>query len=226
MPSPTSVEGGTVLRLVTAVLAALALAPTAGAENVRFSTFNASLEPIGCRPADRRSLDAGQPAGPERGRDDPAGPAGRAPHQRVRLRRRRDRARALPGQLPLGLAERRRADRLSVPLRRRVEHRHPVRLRPEQQRRDRRRRTTPTASGPTRASSGWRSTPGTHRPHRDPHLPALPLAGHAGRAAPGRPGDAGADGLVLAGGARGLPALVEEPLGSADRDRRPGRCTS
>ncbi len=31
------------LRLVTAVLAALALAPTAGAENVRFSTFNASL---------------------------------------------------------------------------------------------------------------------------------------------------------------------------------------
>ena len=31
------------LRLVTAVLAALALAPTAGADNVRFSTFNASL---------------------------------------------------------------------------------------------------------------------------------------------------------------------------------------
>ena len=45
----------------------------------------------------------------------------------------------------------------------------------------------------------------------DPDVPELPLEGHARLAA--------ADGLVLAGGAGDLPAVVEEPLGRADQGR-------
>ena len=86
-------------------------------------------------PADRGPVHAHQPAGGERRRDHPARTAGRRPDQRVRLRRRRHRAPALPGQLPLDLAQRRGADPLPLPLLRRVEHRHPVRLRPQQRRR-------------------------------------------------------------------------------------------
>ena len=58
---------------------------------------------------------------------------------------------------------------------------------------------------------------------RGPHVPDVPLEGHAGRAAARRPGTAGAGGLVLAGRARRLPALLEEPLGPADPDRREDR---
>ena len=97
-------------------------------------------------------------------RDHPARPSRRAADQRVRLRRATTRWPGVPGQLPVDVAERRRADRLPARVRRTIEHRHPVRLRPEQQRLD---RTTPgasvtattrSASAPSRASSGWRST--------------------------------------------------------------------
>ena len=180
-------------------------------------------ESIGGRSADHRSLDAGEPAGPERGGDDPARPAGRAPDQRVRLRRGRDRAQALPGQLPLDLAERRRADRLPVPLRGRVEHRHPVRVRLQQQRHPRRsgrRLRLRGLPGPVRHG---RLLEVSDRPDRDPDVPEVPLEGHARREASRQPGHAGARGLVLAGRAERLPALLEEPLGPADSDRRLGR---
>ena len=100
---------------------------------VRFSTFNASLNRIDRRPAGHRPVHAGQRAGQQRGRDDPAGAPRRAADQRVRLRARG--RRPVPRQLPRGRAQRRRADRLPLRLHRAVQHRRPERLRPQQQRR-------------------------------------------------------------------------------------------
>ena len=93
--------------------------------------------------------------------------------------------------------------------------------------------TTPGAPGYGDDALGFGAFPGQFgmvvysqlpdRPARRPHVPELPVEGHAGRAAARRPGHPGARRLVLAGGARGRPAVVEEPLGRADRDRPPHR---
>ena len=214
-------------RFVLTVLAALSLAPAAAATppnaDVRFATFNAVAQPQLCRPVRLGHLDAQQRAGEERGRDDPAGPAGRAADQRVRLRRGGQRPSPVPGQLSLDRSERRRADLLPVSLRGRVEHRHPVRFRPEQQRRRRR----------ARRRLRLRLLPGSvrdgglldvsDRPDRHPNVPEVPLEGHAGATPPGRSRDAGAGRLVLARRAERVPALLEEPLGSARPRRRQGR---
>ena len=201
------------LRLVTVALAALALAPTAGADPVRFATFNASLNRNRAgqlitdlsTPGNLQARDAAEMI--ER-------PAGRPPDQRVRLRRGRDRPQPLPAKLPLGLPERRRADHLPLPLPGPVEHRHPVRLRPQQQRRSAD-RTTPRLRllpRPVRMAVYSRypiDTTGS-APSR------IPLEGHARRHAARRSEHAGACGLVLAGRAERLPALVQKPLGPAD----------
>ncbi len=210
------------LRLVTAVLAALALAPTAGAENVRFSTFNASLNRSA---AGQLITDLSTPANQQ---------ARNAAETIQRVR---------PDVLLInefdydaaGTAlELFQDNYLSVSQNGAAPIVYPYRFAAES--------NTGIPSGFDLNNNGvigggddafgFGAYPGQFGmavysrypidPTRDPHLPALPLEGHAGRAAPGRPGDAGADGLVLARGARGLPALVEEPLGSADRDRQPG----
>ena len=120
--------------------------------------------------------------------------------------------RPVPAQLPVGVAQRLDPDLVPVRVHRAVQHRRPVRPRPQQRRHRRRRRTTRTASASSPASSGWRSTRASRSTTRDPHLPALPLGGHAGRADPA--------GLVHPGGAGRGPAVQQVALGRADRDRR------
>ena len=221
------------IALIASLAAALVLAPAAVADGGKgwrqarrrsLRHLQRLAQPQRRGPADRGPVDAEQPAGEERRRDDPARPARRRPDQRVRLRRRRRRAAALPGQLPLDLAERRGADPLPVPLLGRVEHRHPVRLRPEQQRRRSAGRTTRTASvlpGPVRDGrllDATRSTrPGSGRSRSSSGRTCRE------RKLPDDPATPGAEGLVLAGRAGRLPALLEEPLGPADPDRRQGR---
>ena len=108
------------IALIASLAAALVLAPAASPTAARAAAsrrralrhLQRLAQPQRRGTADRRPVDAEQPAGEERRRDDPARSAGRGPDQRVRLRRRRRRAAALPGQLPLDLAERRRADPL------------------------------------------------------------------------------------------------------------------
>ena len=83
------------------------------------------------------------------------------------------------------------ADRLPVLLHRAVEHRHPVGLRPRQQRgTDRRPATTRSASASSPASSAWWSSRSTRSTRRRAHVPELPVEGHAGRPAARRPGHA------------------------------------
>ena len=93
--------------------------------------------PLGAaQPAVGRHRPAGPPpAGRQRGRDHPAHPTRRPADQRVRLRRGRCRRRPLPAELPRREPDRRRADHLPVPVRRPVEHRHPVGVQPRQRRR-------------------------------------------------------------------------------------------
>ena len=193
---------------------------------VRFATFNASLN----RGTEGQLVDgpvrAGQRAGVRRRGDDPARRRGRHPGQRVRLRAGRRGGRAVPRQLPRGRPERGRTGRLPLLLRRAVQHRHPERLRPQQQRRG----GAPGTQAGGDDSFGFGLLPGPVRhgrllqvPHRDrrgPHLPALPLEGHAGRAAARRPGDPRAGRLVLPRGARRLPPLVEVALGRPDQAAR------
>ena len=159
----------------------------------------------------------GQRAGEDGRGDHPAQPARRAAGQRVRLRRGRRGGRAVPRQLPRGLAERRPPGALPLLLRGGVQHRHPQRLRPQQQRHDRRRRRRVRLRrlpGPVR-DGGLLEVPHRLPPH--PDLPALPLEGHARRDAARRPGHARAGRLVLPRGAGRLPALQQVPLGPADR---------
>ena len=217
------------LTLLLVVGLLLGVAPmTATAKNsktVRFATFNASLNrnAAGQLAADLSTPDNAQAA--DGRRDHPAHPARRAADQRVRLRP--GGRGPVPGQLPGGAAERRRADRLPLPLHRAVQHRHPVAASTST--------TTASIGGPDDAFGfGVLPRPVRHgrllastRSTRDgPHLPAVPLEGHARRAAARRPGDAGAGRLVLPRGARRLPAVVEEPLGPADPRSAARPCTS
>ena len=190
------------------------------AKEVRFATFNASLNrtAAGQLVTDLSTPDNAQAQ--DGRRDHPAQPARRAAGQRVRLRRGRRGRRAVPRQLPRGLAERRPPGR-----------------------------TTPTTScaesntgipsgfdlnnngtvGGGDDAFGFGAYPGQfghggllevpHRLPAHPDLPALPLEGHAGRDAARRPGHARAGRLVLARGARRLPAVQQVPLGPADPDR-------
>ena len=195
------------------------------AKEVRFATFNASLN-RGARRAGRPTSSTPDNAqAQDGGRDHPAQPARRAAGQRVRLRRRRRGGRAVPRQLPRGR-------RRTAPARshypyyyvRRVQHRHPQRLRPQQQRRRRR---------PADDAFGFGFFPGQFGmvvyskypidTDAGPHLPALPLEGHARRDAARRPRHARARRLVLRRGARRLPALQQVALGPADPDRRRDR---
>ena len=131
------------LLVSVAVLALAAVAPaSAGREaDVRFATFNASLN------RSEAGQLAAQLAAP--GVDDVYRRQIRNVAeviQRVRpdvlLINEFDydngRRRSLPEQLPRGLAERRRADPLPLRVRRAVQHRHPLRERPRQQRLGRR----------------------------------------------------------------------------------------
>ena len=215
------------IRLVTVALAALALVPAAAATppdaDVRFATFNASLN---------RNL-AGQFVSDISTPNNVQAKNAAETIQRVRpdvllinefdFDAAGDGAPPLPGQLPLDRPERRSADLLPVPLHGRVEHRHSVRLRPEQQRRRRRagrRFRLRLLPGPVR-NGGLLDV--SDRRHGHPHLPEVPLEGHARRPAPGRSRHAGTGRLVLARRAERVPALLEEPLGPADPGREQGR---
>ena len=100
---------------------------------------------------------------------------------------RRRGGRAVPRQLPRGRPERRRTGRLPLLLRRAVQHGHPDRLRPQQQRR----RGRPRHQAGGDDAFGFGLFPGQYgmvvyskypiADRRRPHLPALPLEGHAGR---------------------------------------------
>ena len=134
--------------------------------------------------------------------------------QRVRLRPRG--GPAVRRELPRRLAERRAGAALPVPVRRAVEHRRPVRVRPEQQRRRRhdagrrrlRRRLVRVRPVPGPVRDG-RLLEVPDRPPRGAHVPAVQVAGHARQPAARR--------LLLARGAGGPAAVVEEPLGRADQ---------
>ena len=132
---------------------------------VRFATFNASLN-AALRASWSRDLSApgnAQAAGAaetiQRAR------RGRHPRQRVRLRRaaRQPSCSATTTSRCARTAPHRR---LPLLLRRAVQHRHPERVRPQQQRRDRvaRAATTPSASACSRASTAWSSTRSTRSP--------------------------------------------------------------
>ena len=163
------------------------------------------------RSAHQRPVDPGQRTGRQRRRDHPARTTRRPARERVRLRRGRDRAAAVPGQLPVGLAQWFGADLVRLPVHRSVEHRHPVRLRPQQRRDHRRtgRRVRLRVLPGSVRDGGLLELP--DRGEQDQDVPEVPLEGHAGVAA--------ADRLVLARGAGDLPAVVEEPLGRADQGR-------
>ena len=168
-------------------------------------------------------------AAAQRRRDHPARAARRPAGQRVRLRRRTSRPRELfQRQLPRGrrsTAPSRSTIRYRV--RRAVEHRHRVGLRPRQRRPGRdharhaaRTATTRSASASSRASSAWsvfsklpdrlptRRAPSSTSCGRTCRAPCCPTT----RRPPRRR-------LVLARRARRLPAVVEVPLGRADRGR-------
>ncbi len=176
-------------------------------------------QPVLRRSAGDESLHTEQPAGEERRGDDPALPAGRSPDQRVRLlgREPATAGRPLPRQLPRGLAERRRADRVPVLVHRAVEHGHPLRLRPEQLRRN---RLDPVGARVRRRRLRVRRVPGEvrdgrvlqvpDRRARRADVPALPVDGHAGQP--------DADAVLLARRGGDLPPLVEEPLGPTDHN--------
>ena len=159
---------------------------------VRFATFNASLNrgTAGQLVADLST--PGNAQARRRRGDDPARRRGRHPRQRVRLRRGRRGGRAVPRQLPRGGPERRRTGRLPLLLRRAVQHRDPERLRPQQQRRRRWRRRRVRLRPVPRPVRHGRLLEVPDRRRRRPDLPALPVEGHAGRAAARRPGHAAA----------------------------------
>ena len=132
---------GAVLALVLVAAAATAAPPQA---DVRFATFNASLNRGSAglltahlsRPDRRRPV---PPAGEERRGSGAADSTRRLARRRVRSVEQRCRESRpggfLPRQLPRGLAERRAADRLPVRVHRAVEHRGCERQGPRQQRR-------------------------------------------------------------------------------------------
>ena len=178
-----------------------------------------------CGPGPHRPVQSWQRPGCCGRRDHPARPTRRAADQRVRLRRDDALAEAFQDNYLSMLARTaptRSTTRTCSSPRRTRGSRPGFDLNNNGVVGGRRRRRSASAS--SRASSGWpssRSTRSTARP--GPDLPALPVEGHAGRAAPRRPGHAGAGRLVLARGAGDLPAVVQEPLGPADRDRRRDR---
>ena len=190
---------------------------------VRFATFNASLNRVVAGRAHHRPLDPGNVQAAQRRRDHPARPPRRPADQRVRLRRgRHARCELFQRQLPRG---RRRtgaaADRLPLPLHRAVEHRASRRGFDLNNNggRDHARRagtaTTPSASASSPASSAWPSTQVPDRRRRR-SARSRSSCGRTCRARccpTTRPPRARR--LVLAGRARHLPPVVEEPLGPA-----------
>ena len=169
---------------------AVAASPSPPGNTVRFATFNASLNRATAGQLQARPVDTRQRAGPRGGRDHPAGPARRAADQRVRLRRRRHVAATLPAELPVRGAQRRCPDQLSLPVQRPVEHRHRLRLRPEQLRRH---GHDPGDAGLRGRRARVRCLRGSvrhgrllevpDRPRRRPDVPELQVEGHAGSAA-------------------------------------------
>ena len=172
-------------RLLLAAIAVLALAPAAQADpprpDVRFATFNASLNRSNRRPARRspfapRSGRRLSPAGAECRRGHPAQPARRAAHQRVRLTRR---AAARPRSATTSSRCRRTAPRRSTTPTPSSRRPTPASRRAwtSTRRGDRRARTTPSASGSSRGSSGWSST----RSIRSTRTRSGPSSSSAGR---------------------------------------------
>ncbi len=198
-----------------------------GDKDVRFATFNASLNRGAAGQLVDRPLDSRQRPGEDGRGDHPAQPARRAARQRVRLRRGWPGGQAVPRELPRGLAERRPPGALPLLLRRGVQHRYPQRLRPQQQR-------TPIGGGDDAFGFGaypgqfglavfskypidyrhirtfqhflWKDMPGAMLPD-DPATPA--------------PAD-----WYSPDGARRLPALQQVPLGRARSTWAARPCTS
>ena len=212
-----------ILVLAVTPFAATATAGPQRDADVRFSTFNASLNRNNSGRARPRPVDAGNAAGAATSPRSSSGP-GPTCCSSTSSTSTRSARRPVPGQLPVGAAQRRPADQLPIPLHRAVEHRHSVRLRPRQQRRRSAGRTTPLASASSPASSGWPST----RSIRSTRAPSGRSSMFLWKDMPGAllpddPNTARTRRLVFAGRAGRLQALIEEPLGPADPDRQENR---
>ena len=227
------------IAVTTAAILALAAPPALAGQGhhakhdrtLRFATFNASVNRNAAGQLLTDLQTGHRSAAAQRRRDHPARAARRAVGQRVRLLSRRAGGAAVPAQLPVGLPARRQADRVPLPVRQAVEHRDRVGQGPRQRRPGRddaghrrlRQRRVRLRRVPRQVRPRGLLAPADRLP-QGAHLPALQVEGHARRAAARRPGDRRAARLVLARRAGHLPAVVQEPLGRADRGRpRRGR---